>query len=217
MKTLLVLSIAFNVIFVVFAVWLFLLGGFIKMIMSPFTERQISQFEVLGTKQNDIVFLGDSLIAEGKWDELFSTPILNRGIPGDTAETLLSRVDQVSNGHPKKVFLMVGINDIAMRKSEKDIVSGVVRIVEKIHQDSPQTEIFVFSILPNKPSFKEVIESTNIQIEKSISEKADWINLYPTFIDKTSGGIKSEFSNDGAHLLGKGYQEWKNTMKNFIE
>jgi lysophospholipase L1-like esterase len=154
--------------------------------MTPFTERQISQFDRLGTKDVDIVFLGDSLIAEGKWDELFSTPILNRGIPGDTVETLAARVEQVSKGQPKKVFLMVGINDIVMRKSEDEIASGITRIVEKIGQDSPKTEIFVFSILPNKIQYKERIESLNTLVEKAISDRATWVNLYPYFVDETS-------------------------------
>lgn len=62
-----------------------------------------------------IVFLGDSITEKIDWKELFSkNNILNRGIGSDTISGLINRTDSIVKLKPSKVFLMIGINDIAL-------------------------------------------------------------------------------------------------------
>lgn len=211
------LSVLLNIAFFAAAAWL-LFGGFIKLFIYPFNQRQISQFEMLGTATNDVVLLGDSLVAEGKWEELFrSIPMRNRGLPGDVTSSVLDRIDQVTKGQPAKIFLMVGINDIGMGKSGDEVAMNVLKIVERIRASTPGTRIFVHSILPNKPSLRKNIESANARIAEEIAGKAAWINLYPLFLDEKEGGLKGSLSNDGAHLTGKGYEIWKSEIMELVK
>src|ERR1022692_2171298 len=63
-----------------------------------------------------VVFLGDSITAAFEWGESFagSTPVLNRGIGGDTTLGVLERIADVSRLNPVAVFLMIGTNDPQM-------------------------------------------------------------------------------------------------------
>lgn len=73
-------------------------------------------------KKEKIVFLGDSLIDKGEWNELLSNEdIANRGINGDTTEGVLNRIDSVIALVPKKAFIMIGTNDVG-RGESKDII-----------------------------------------------------------------------------------------------
>lgn len=66
---------------------------------------------------NPIVFLGDSITEKIDWHELFHNShydILNRGIGSDTISGVINRINTIINLKPSKVFLMIGINDIAL-------------------------------------------------------------------------------------------------------
>ena len=81
---------------------------------STYYEQRASHFRSLVSKKKCIVFLGDSLSDGAEWSELFSRQdILNRGISGDTSTGVLDRLDEVVRHQPKKIFLLIGINDIA--------------------------------------------------------------------------------------------------------
>ncbi|MBL4827968.1 MAG: hypothetical protein JKY66_09705 [Spongiibacteraceae bacterium] len=59
------------------------------------------------------------------------------------------------------------------------------------------------AVLPRAKSFRDKVETLNKHLEKSISSNAQWINLYPVFLDAQDGSIRDELSNDELHLLGK--------------
>ena len=41
-----------------------------------------------------VVLLGDSLTAEGRWEQLLpDRPLVNAGVPGDTPDDVLDRLD----------------------------------------------------------------------------------------------------------------------------
>ena len=60
-----------------------------------------------------IIFLGDSLT---EWFELGKyfpgLAIINEGIAGDTTYGVLQRLEAIIKKPAKKIFLMIGINDI---------------------------------------------------------------------------------------------------------
>ena len=76
-----------------------------------YREQRRSLFELLPIRSSDIVFLGNSLTDGCEWSELFDNRhIRNRGISSDRACELAERLDPIVEGHPKRLFLMIGIN-----------------------------------------------------------------------------------------------------------
>jgi len=185
--------------------------------VQPSYERLVSQFELLGVQPDDTVFLGDSLTEYGAWQELFpESNIRNRGIVGDTTTGLIARLDQAIEGQPAQVFLMIGTNDLFNGASQEEIVNNIVTIVDEIHETSPQTDIFVQSILPRGSRYQEPIESLNATLETAITGKATWVNLYPLFLDEAGTSLNDSLTNDELHLLGEAYFIWRDSIAHLV-
>ena len=52
--------------------------------------------------------------------------IKNRGISGDVSAGILKRVDEVVMRRPSKVFLMIGVNDLARGLSTDSVVRNIL-------------------------------------------------------------------------------------------
>jgi len=214
------LSIALNVAVIAIVLWS-LSGGLFYLLnrelIQPIYVRSVSQFELLDMHATDTVFLGDSITEGGQWDELFpESNVRNRGIIGDTSTGILTRLTQITKHKPAQIFLMIGINDLSRNTPQNDIVANVVDIVERIHHDSPKTKVFVQSILPNAERLQQRIETINVEIEKAVSGKATWVNLYPLFLDESGVSMRDSLSNDDSHLLGQGYLIWRDAIAQLV-
>ena len=213
-------SIALNVIFVVATIALFAAfasGYIIKQFIEPAHARWVSQFEALPVNPGDSVFLGDSITEGGSWHELFpEASVRNRGIGGDVTLGVLQRIDQVRQGQPGQVFLMIGTNDLAFGVPEDEIVGNTRKIIDEIHAVSEHTEIYVQSVLPRAAEYREAVESLNKALQPAIDGAATWIDLYPIFLDD-DGSIRDAYSNDELHLLGAGYVTWRDAIRPYVK
>ena len=113
----------------------------------PFQVDWRARLRKLPNTEAEIVFAGDSLIAEGPWSELYC-PIKNRGIGGETTSGLLDRLDEVTESQPRKIFLLVGTNCLAADIPVAQVVRNYRKILERVRRESPQTRVFVISVLP---------------------------------------------------------------------
>jgi lysophospholipase L1-like esterase len=214
-------SITFNVLVVVILFW-GLSGGLIKLINQyifiPYHERSVTQFELLDVEPGSTVFLGNSITEAGKWHELFpESTVYNRGIAADMTTGVLARLDQITKGKPAQVFLLIGTNDLFAGIPQKEIVSNIVSIIKNIQVDSPQTEVFVQSILPRGDEYNSKVEALNLELEKAITGTATWINLYPLFLNEDETYLDSSLSNDGLHLMGQGYIIWRDAIAQYVK
>ena len=193
---------------------------------STYYYQRASHFETLTISPNDIIFVGNSITDGAEWGELFSNPyVKNRGISGDTTWGLYDRLDVILKNKPSKIFLLIGINDIGRGKDDDYVIAGIERIVKKIRTESPQSQLYVQSILPVNPIYGmfnghtsqwQRIPLLNNRIKNiSLNEGAEYIDLYTSFADKEGKMIPS-YTNDGLHLLGKGYLLWKDIVLPFI-
>ena len=66
----------------------------------------------------------------------------------DRSGWLLDRLDPIINGHPKKLFLMIGTNDLAVGIAPEEVAANVERLLDRFAEESPWTKIYVQSILP---------------------------------------------------------------------
>tara|TARA_B110000444_G_C18769079_1_gene561542 strand:- start:35 stop:754 length:720 start_codon:yes stop_codon:yes gene_type:complete len=185
-------------------------------------KKIIQEFKKDPLKYNEIVFLGNSITAEGKnWSERLNYPnIKNRGIGGDVTDGVLSRIMEIIYFKPKAVFLLIGINDIWNNDSPnipspQYIGNNIIKITQAIGWSSPDTKIYVQTILPiEKKKFKKSIVEVN-KIIKSNDEEFEVIDLYSVFVNK-NGLMTKELTTDGIHLNEKGYKKWVDFIKPII-
>lgn len=187
---------------------------------------KVSQFRALPNCKDEIVFLGNSIIEGGAWSELFKNiKIKNRGISGDITEGILNRLDEVTESNPSKIFLLIGINDLAHGIEIDSVYKNYEIIIKRIIKDSPQTLIYIHSLLPVNDKFYYFKNHTNkgkailalnkklINLAKMYNQK--YIDLYSKFVNE-EGKLKEEYTIDGVHLTGKGYLLWKSILDNFL-
>jgi len=196
---------------------------------SEYNLQRRSLFEVLPVYSSDIVFLGNSITDGCEWAELFNNRhVKNRGISGDRSGWLLDRLDPIVGGHPKKLFLMIGVNDLAAGVSPDEIVANVARLIDRFQSESRWTKIYVQSILPvngvdtkakPKNHWKkgaEIIE-TNKLLETLCEGRKNvmYVDVYSALVDE-KGMLDKQYTNDGLHLMGEGYLAWKTVIEKFV-
>lgn len=173
----------------------------------------------------DIVMLGNSLTeGGGDWNaRLNKKNIRNRGIIGDDVMGIYDRLHQILPGRPAKLFLLAGVNDISHDLSADSIVSLIRLTVERIRRESPDTKLYLQSLLPFNESFnryKRLAGKTDMVPEINASLKAlakeykiTFINLFPLFTEKGTNVLHSELTTDGLHLNEEGYKIWVKALK----
>ncbi len=189
-------------------------------------DQRVSLFETLPVYSTDIVFLGNSITDGGEFAEMLRNPyIKNRGIRSDVINGVRKRLSQVTSGHPAKIFLLIGINDVSHHLGADAIADRYRQLVKDIRSQSPSTQLYIQSIMPINNTFrryknltgqeKEIVRLNEKLEEIAREEGAQFIDLTAALSDK-EGRLRKEFTNDGLHLTGKGYSAWIEQLKPFI-
>ena len=193
--------------------------------------KLLHQFNLSPLKKGDIVFLGNSITAEGKnWNaRLNNSKVRNRGIGGDTTDGVLARLGEIIDSEPSAVFLLIGINDLYNNTIEKPSVSyianNIIDIAKKIKSSSSNTKVYIQTLLPisKQKSFKYYdLYNQNIKkINKIIIENQQQglytvIDLHSLFVDN-KGQLINDLTYDGLHLNEEGYKVWSNFIKPIID
>lgn len=190
-------------------------------------HQRATLFASLPVTKSDIIFLGNSITDGCEWGELFQNPhVKNRGISGDVCLGVYDRLDAITKGQPAKIFLLIGINDVARGVPADTIAARTRLIVETIRRQSPRTKVYVQSVLPvtdhygmfsGHTSRGEVVRQINAQLPKIAADcGATFIDLYSHFVDPATGKLREDLTNDGLHMLGAGYQLWKSVVQKYI-
>ncbi|MEG1617232.1 MAG: GDSL-type esterase/lipase family protein [Bacteroidales bacterium] len=194
---------------------------------STYWHQRATLFETLPTGKKDIVFVGNSITDGGEWFELFNNPnVKNRGISGDVSMGVYDRLAPIVKGQPKKIFLLIGVNDLSRGTSIDTIAGNIARVIDEIKKQSPKTRIYLQSVLPvsdEKKMFSghtargKDIAPLNLLLEQLASDKSiTYIDLYSHFINPATGKMDLRYTNDGLHLLGAGYQRWSEIVKPYV-
>lgn len=195
---------------------------------STFYYQRATLFEVLPTSKSDIIFLGNSITNGGEWAELLGNPhAKNRGISGDTTQGVLDRLSTITKGKPSKIFLLIGTNDLSRGKSVDEVAKNVAKIVERVKRESPATKLYVQSVFPVNPKFNKFLGHMNRQKDiaalnakiKAVAARhgVTYIDVYKSLVTPSTDVMNPEYTNDGLHLLGKGYQKWVDVLKPYLK
>jgi lysophospholipase L1-like esterase len=185
-------------------------------------DQKLSMFKTMPDGKKEIVWLGDSITDGGEWSELFPKQnTLNRGISSDNTFGVLNRLHEVLQRKPKKVFLLIGINDIARTIPNEVIIANMGKIIDSFKIQSANTKLYIQSILPTNNAFTdfknhqnktEHIDKVNAALKELCKQQQiDFVDLQQAFKDE-DGKLDKKYTNDGLHLTGAGYQQWKNYL-----
>lgn len=195
---------------------------------ATFYYQRASLFEQLPIGKKDIVFLGNSITNGAEWFELFqNSRIKNRGISGDNSMGVYDRLDAITKGEPAKLFLLIGINDLSRGVSADSLIGNIELIIGKIKHDSPRTRLYLQSILPVTDHYGmfgghtkhwQAIKPINAKLsELARKHGVVYVDLYTWFTAQGTEKMDTSLTNDGLHLMGKGYLKWVEIIKPLIE
>lgn len=191
-------------------------------------DRKVSLFELLPIGPDDIVFVGNSITDGAELQELFGMEnVKNRGITSDVISGVDKRIATTLKNHPKKVFLLIGANDISHNLSAAQIAARYEQLVQKMISLSPGTKFYLQGIMPINNDFKRyktmvgkepVIPALNKQIQE-IAKKYNctYISLTEALEDPDTGKLRKNFTNDGLHLTGAGYKAWVEVLMPYVK
>ncbi len=159
-----------------------------------------------------IVFCGDSLTKGWEHNKLFDNQeqVYVNGVNSCTTADVLKRIDAIADRKPRKVFLMIGVNEIY---SPDTIIKNYKKIIRTIQKKSPYTSIYVQSILPTRVSRidnADIVE-TNKRLRKmclNFNKFVKYLDLYEAFASN-DGKLGRNFTKDGVHLTRNAYSLWK--------
>lgn len=180
-------------------------------------------YQAIKSNSYDVIFFGNSITERGPWDELIGAKhkIGNRGIGGDNTFGMKARIADVVNERPKKIFLMMGINDVGRGLNTNISLKNYEEIINIIRRESPSTKIYIQSVLPLN---EKVLPYDYLKgKEKQVRELGEGVKLLAdkyklTFVDVKSlladdYVLKEKYTSDGIHLNTDAYIEWVKYLK----
>ena len=194
----------------------------------PFRNHRYDSFKVMSPPEGSILFIGNSITDMHCWPEIFTKedgtylPIVNRGNSGTYSTEQSDNLESYLKNQPKKVFMMIGTNDLAtsggLAFSPEQLLAYVKSIVARIELRCPETKIYLYSILKNNTSNR--VEATWLEANSQIKAFAEtdtrvtYIDIYDKLANVASGGV---WSYDNLHLTAASYKLWADELCPYLE
>lgn len=186
-------------------------------------DHRRTLFETLPVKPGAIVFLGDSQIEQCEWSELMvidSLAVLNRGITGDHVVGVRERLPEILRHRPSQLWLLVGVNDLLFGRNVAEIGRDYRALVQTIRRERRETDLILLGLPPVNNQIKKTgisntdIQALNEELARIAKEYAlPFVDLHAPLSDAV-GQLDARFTEDGLHLNGAGYKQWKRIMAN---
>jgi lysophospholipase L1-like esterase len=191
--------------------------------MPEVRSSRLATFEAEPVVPGRVIFLGNSITQGGDWAKLTGdSTVINRGIGADVTFGLRTRLDDVTRRKPSKLFILIGINDISKDVPDAVIAAEYRMLIDSVRAQSPQTKIFVQSILPLNPTVKNfpqhydkqprVVAVNRLLRQLAHETNAIYVDLWPIFIDRQNH-LDASLTGDGLHLNQLGYVRWVAFLK----
>jgi lysophospholipase L1-like esterase len=186
-------------------------------------RQRLAKFRAEKTVTGKIMFLGNSITEGGNWRKLLNdSSVINRGISGDNTFGVLNRMDELIRFKPRKLFILIGVNDLSKNIPNADVIENIFMMINQLHSGTPDTKIYVQSLLPVNPSVKgfmtrfskqQDINEINAQLKRYAKPlKYEYVNINGYFTDAKEL-LDVRFTYDGLHLNKAGYEHWIEYLK----
>lgn len=182
-------------------------------------QWECALFQSRPSSPGTVIFLGDSHTENFGVSEFFGSSALNRGIGGDTTGGVLSRLQEVLERKPQKVFLQIGVNDLLQGVAPTRTKENILAIFNRFRTNCPSTKVYVHSLLPtsllaveNKRKLKDL---NSFLRQECQNLHFLYIDLYPLFQERDNLSPLYD-CGDHLHLNAKGYSLWAETIKSEV-
>jgi lysophospholipase L1-like esterase len=174
--------------------------------------------DLISTVRADVAMVGDSLTLLGRWNEYFPhTRIINRGIGADTVGGVQRRVPEILRRRPRKIFLLVGINDVYDGNSNEEILPVYDATVARLMSEGAM--VYVQSVFCgarcNDAQQSQIVALNAGLLALARRRGAQYIDLATPM--GGPGGMNPALNFDGIHLTGAGYRAWIDRIRPHIE
>lgn len=185
-----------------------------------YRRHRYNHFKGLSTNEESIVFVGNSITDMANWPEAFGNDprIVSRGVSGGFSYEVLANVYNWIIGHPAKVFIKIGTNDLNGYGTPVTVAANVEKTLIICRDESPATKVYIQSILPcsNGNRADSDIRKANALL-KTICDRydnAEYVDLYSKM-----GGVLNGFPYgcpDKLHVAGAGYAVWCKAIEDLV-
>ena len=194
----------------------------------PFRTQRYDALNVVKVNEESIVFVGNSITNMHGWFDAFRSDqrVVGFGVSGAVSSELLDNIEAILVGHPKKIFILIGTNDLGTYSNSPTIPTANMRkVLKRIVTESPNTQVYVQAVLPTCGTYATRVPYTqtlNTNYQTVIDEvKAelgtDKIEYLDTFTPLLSGDVlNSDYTADGLHLFAAGYKPWCDAIKDKV-
>ena len=181
-------------------------------------EAALKSRAAFKTNEN-ILILGDSITELYPIDEIYGgLPVIKSGVSGYKTTDILERMDEMAYKYNStKIFLLIGINDIAYDTSTEKVdetLNNIKTIIKNLKENRKNATLYVESIYPinrelNQNKINEDINETIINMNTEIKNickenKCIYINMHDELTD-SNGEFNEKYTNDGVHPNALGY------------
>ncbi len=176
-----------------------------------------TEYFLADSSQKSIVMLGNSLTSRMDWNKLLNRhDIANRGIGSDITEGFVNRMNTVVALNPKICFVEGGVNDLARRIPDDEIIKNLKLVIHTLESDSIipvlTTVTYVSTDYRRARLFNRKVKRLNkALLFMAAQSNVDVIDLNPSLTDGRY--LKKEHSEpDGIHLKLYSYIIWRDKI-----
>lgn len=173
----------------------------------------------------EVVFLGDSIT--DFWRD--NLQLFDERFPGAANFAVVAdRIEDVTWGvnageldalHPKRIVLLVGVNDLLAGETVDQVVSGISKLVSAVKTRQPAASIVLIGLLPvDYPPLSDPIGNRLVhQVNERLARVEGVYFLdFGSNLLKPDGGFNGDLQPDHLHLSPAGYRLWADQLTLFF-
>lgn len=193
-----------------------------------FVNERLGIWNAAPAVSGAVVFLGDSQIERGCWNEWWRGDVLSRGIGGQTTHGVRERLEEVARHQPRLIVLECGTNDLAANDSVETVAASYEALLDELRARLPDALLWPQSVFPVHPGkWRGLVPKDSARRAEQLNAQISELNALLlqmaakrglSFHDVSAhfeedGALKSSCTLDGTHLNGEGYRVWREAMK----
>jgi lysophospholipase L1-like esterase len=165
-----------------------------------------------------MVFVGDSITENGRWQEWFPDADVHvQASSGDTTDRLVERLPTIVDLQPNVIVLLIGANDFGANRSVEYVVRSIEYFLAMVRNDVPGARTLVQSIMPRGREYEADIKDANRHLRQyARTLHAQYLDLWPV-LAMDDGELSAEYTNDRLHLSEAGYEAWLSELRPALE
>src|SRR5262249_28367874 len=138
----------------------------------------------------------------------------NLGVGGDTSAGVLHRLDAVIDLKPRRVFLMIGINDLG-RGFPVELVAAHIQLVAQSLLERGIVPVVQATLYTSHRGFNDKVSALN-ELTRAWCAAKSVVYIDLNDVLSADGMLRPRLTEDGLHLNEEAYQLWSEVIRRYI-